>query len=85
MVVCRVNPVTNEAWTVVSAMPVNGGSNARPGGGTSESTTPIREQAKIKSLTYSLANPAKPGDLLTEMCIRDRLNTTKTTGYNLMC
>lgn len=65
MVVCRVNPVTNEAWTVVSAMPVNGGSNARPGGGTSESTTPIREQAKIKSLTYSLANPAKPGDLLT--------------------
>lgn len=63
VLVCRVNPLTNEAWTVVST------SRVVPSAGTSQ-TPPSTAAAKksppkIASIAYSAPSPLKPGDLLT--------------------
>ena len=58
LVVCRVNPVSNRAWTVVSPA-----RDAEPVAASAAQTAGAR--IEIKSVTYSAPSPLRPGDLLT--------------------
>ena len=54
LVICRVNPLTHEAWTVVSV--------AATGTAVAE---PASNKPEIRSVTYSAPSPLKAGDLIT--------------------
>lgn len=60
LVVCRVNPVSDQAWTVVSAAPTRATEPAA-----TSAAQPTGARVEIRSVTYSAPSPLRPGDLLT--------------------
>ncbi|MCE5199769.1 hypothetical protein LLG39_12425 [bacterium] len=69
LVKCRVNPVTNQAWTVFAAVPDKKTIVVKPApkklAKPVVQKTSAVEKPKVTSVTYSSPSPLKAGDLLT--------------------
>ena len=63
--VCRVNPITGEAWTVVAAVATRPVASATRPTTSPAKPEPADGKPRIRSVTYSAPSPIRPGDLIT--------------------
>ncbi|MCL5103916.1 MAG: hypothetical protein M1133_07365 [Armatimonadetes bacterium] len=68
LLICRVNPSTNEAWTVLAATTdktAHSNPSAEINKVTPVTVPPLPSKPKIKSITYTAPATLKPGDVIT--------------------